>query len=493
MRWTIGAAALLCAGAACAADLRVQRTEGAVSTIIDGTTQTVGKQTPLAAGQRVQTGEGGRAELQVEGGGSIVVGIYSRVLIENSEPPEPPARAALIRLRLETGALRIDARKQAKSDAADIRLQLPFLKMRVFGAEAFVLSGPDGDEVCVLSGAIEVSTPRADERIDRPRECLRWTELGTQHFEPDRRDNLAADMLQASFGDDHHARYAVMQELERTRAREAAREARAAGLIGSAPAVAAATAPASVPLVKPAPPPMVPAPAVAVPAPTPTPAPVAAAAPLPALPVTTPGTPPAPAPAPASAVVAKPADVAMAPAVPAAPSTGLDTLPTVSPATADDSATASADSAPVANDTAAATRAADEAASTLAAAETPAAAASPAAEGPDASAAPPSDTVATAISAAAPTAAPAAPDRVGPSPEWHIVLFTFSLADTAQRAVRNLASRYPHLLVRETQALGRTYYRVMTTPFASLAEANIALERLHRHPDFAKAWILPPS
>lgn len=264
------------ADAAWAAELSVQRSEGTVQAYdAQGAVLPLAERSVIAGRTLLRSGTDGRLGLVVNGGGHLVLGGDSELQVQDTQPGEPPARSALLRLQLKTGVLHVDARKLEQAAPADVQLLLPFLSMRILGGDAWIQSGPDGDEVCALSGAVEVQTPSGHDRLDRPQECLRWYEGGGEHLGPGRRRGLAIDFLRSSFSDDREAQYAAQQALQR--GRNVAGAAPAAAAIpatappaaatrvapAAAPSAAAAAAPAAASPARPEPPPAAATPAVA--------------------------------------------------------------------------------------------------------------------------------------------------------------------------------------------------------------------------------------
>ncbi|SER17058.1 Sporulation related domain-containing protein [Solimonas aquatica] len=280
---SLAMAGVTAAAAEPAAILSVQRSEGNVLAVsAQQIALPLSEHSPIPVKTLLRNDLEGRLALVVNGGGHLVLGGDSELLVQDLQPGEAPARSALLRLQLKSGALLVDARKLEQAAPADVRLQLPLLSMRIYGGNAWLQSGPDGDEVCALAGAVEVDTPSGHDRLDRPGECLRWYEQGGEHLGPGRRQGLALDTLRTSFSDDREAQYAARQALTQ-------------------PGTTARSTPPAVATTPPVVPPPIPA--------APAPAPVAPAA----APVT-----PQPAPAPASEeTIASPAPAAPAALTPA--------------------------------------------------------------------------------------------------------------------------------------------------------------------------------
>lgn len=221
MRWMVVAlglatATMMATAAEPLALLSVQRSEGMLqATDTRDTTLPLSERSGIPAQTRLRSQFDGRLALVIQGGGHLVLGGDSDLLTQSVEPGDATASSAVLRLQLKSGVLVVDARKLDQVSPADVRIALPYLNLRIYGSNAWVQSGPDGDEVCALAGAVEVDTPTGHDRLDRANECLRWYEGGGEHLAPGRRKGLATDFLRVSFGDDQEAQYAAQQELQR--------------------------------------------------------------------------------------------------------------------------------------------------------------------------------------------------------------------------------------------------------------------------------------
>lgn len=154
----------------------------------------------VPAGQRVRTSSNGRLALQLaSGSGVITLGGDSLLRVHETEGPAPPARMGLARVQLAAGVARIDAGRHEQRPSADLRINLRALKLRVFGAEVWVESGLDADEVCLLRGAVEIVTPTGTERLDDRNTCLRWHDNTAQHLAADSTAAMAARLAQTAF------------------------------------------------------------------------------------------------------------------------------------------------------------------------------------------------------------------------------------------------------------------------------------------------------
>lgn len=212
----VAAVLLMTTGSAAAADnLKVRRSEGPTSRI-------VGEQAPAAlqtgdvisAGDALLTGSNAHLTVLIDGGGSFTLGDDTSVRVHSSEASNPPARAALVRMRVAQGVVRIDGRAGDQQAPADVRLNLGALKLRVFGADAWAQALPGGDEVCLINGAVEILAPDRAERLDQPGECLRYSAgEGIRKLAAKDVGSLAVRLARTAYDDDFPAHYNAEQAL----------------------------------------------------------------------------------------------------------------------------------------------------------------------------------------------------------------------------------------------------------------------------------------
>jgi cell division septation protein DedD len=225
-------------------DLTARRIEAPASLVRGGSVQPLAARSTLATGDRVETGSLGRVGVQIAGGGSLTLGGDARFAVQGSERPDPPGRSALVRARLEAGALHVDARKTEQGAPADLRLEQRYLTARLYGTDAWAEVSASGDELCVLAGAAEVQTPVGHERLDEPGECLRWTAAGGQRLAAAEVGALAPRLTRATFSDDYAMRYAAAQALRDGSAHPSLSDLAPAALPRSAMVAAAPVMPA---------------------------------------------------------------------------------------------------------------------------------------------------------------------------------------------------------------------------------------------------------
>lgn len=174
-----------------------------------GRTVALRQRQPLQAGDRVVTGLYGRAALQLAGSGRIQLGGDSALLIHSAEAPDG-SHGGIARLVLERGAVRLDARTRQGRLPLDYRLNLGRLKLRVFGSEIWAELGPRGENVCLLSGGLEILSADGTERLDRPGECALFGAEGQRlQVLADTGEALPRKLVRTAFADDLGARAAA--------------------------------------------------------------------------------------------------------------------------------------------------------------------------------------------------------------------------------------------------------------------------------------------
>src|SRR3546814_271278 len=217
MRMTRGWLSLLMlvSASAQAADLAVTRVESSVFVRhANGDHAALSNRDPLQAGDTVSTGAQGHVSMRLAGGGSLLLGPNVALQIDSTKPPEPPARATLANLILNSGALHVDARKTDQDAPADIHIKLRYLQARFYGTDAWVERSAAGDEICLITGAAEIDTPGAHQRLDAPGECLRWTAAGAQRLSASEAGTLLPRLAATNFSDDYATRYAANQAVQ---------------------------------------------------------------------------------------------------------------------------------------------------------------------------------------------------------------------------------------------------------------------------------------
>jgi len=253
----VGLAVLACLGGTASAAttptrLDIVRLSGDVLREQASVARTLEVPEPLSAGDRVHTGSASHVALQVGREGLATLGPDSTLRIHSLFPPEPPARMQLSKLVLEQGSLNIDTRaKDGDRPPSDVRLNAGVLKLRIFGAAAWILHSDAADEVCLLQGAIEINTPDGPQRLDDPGSCLRADGAGTRLESPRQVGSLASRLQLTAFPADDDLRDEIMQR------------AKAPAAAAPVAAAASATAPAATATPVPAKPLRVPADSVA--------------------------------------------------------------------------------------------------------------------------------------------------------------------------------------------------------------------------------------
>lgn len=210
------AAALLAAPAAAQYTVvDVVRVSGDVERERAGGRSSVQVPDTIEAGDRIRTGADALIALQMAPIGLLTLGADGEMLLHSVEGIDPPARAGLARVVVERGTLRIDARPKQQLPPADLRVNVGALRLRVFGAEAWIARSTGGDEVCLLSGAVELQTPDGPQRLDQPGSCLRASQSGLQLLDPGSVGAMAPRLAHTAFpGDPAVARPAARAPAE---------------------------------------------------------------------------------------------------------------------------------------------------------------------------------------------------------------------------------------------------------------------------------------
>lgn len=160
---------------------------------------------PVNADDRLVTGPQGRVAMTLFGGGGLRLGGDSSLRVTNIGPPEP-GTSGVVKLLLERGALRLDARARSGMPPQDFRANIGQLRLRVFGGEAWAEITARGEAVCLLSGAVEIVTDTGGERLDEPGSCVIFGAGGRLPVRGDGGEALARKLLRTAFSDDVNAR-----------------------------------------------------------------------------------------------------------------------------------------------------------------------------------------------------------------------------------------------------------------------------------------------
>lgn len=172
--------------------------------------QTLLPRTPLQGGDRVLTGARGRATLQLAGIGTLTLGGDAELYVHSTELT---ADGAIAKVKLERGALRIDGRFRQGAPPQDFRINAGRVRLRVYGAEVWTEVTPRGENVCLLSGAIEIQRDEGSDRIDNPGDCLLYSGEGRRLLvTPDQQETLARKLLRTAFAEDYTTRIAAQNE-----------------------------------------------------------------------------------------------------------------------------------------------------------------------------------------------------------------------------------------------------------------------------------------
>lgn len=137
---------------------------------------------PLLSGDQARTGAGGRGSLRF-GVTMMTLGPDGALSVGAIEQPAGGLNGRLD-LQLQRGALRIDGTGERRVPQ-DVRLTLPDLRLRVFGADVWVEASAAARSVCLLSGAVEIAVVSGNERLDQPGDCLIVDAAGAHRQQPD--------------------------------------------------------------------------------------------------------------------------------------------------------------------------------------------------------------------------------------------------------------------------------------------------------------------
>lgn len=210
------ALAATAAAAQAASPLEAVRVALPAQIVQGGRVATLLPREPVRPGDSVVTGARGRAAIQLAGIGQMTLGSNAELFVHSLEPPDA-GRGALARVALVRGALRLDARAKQGLPPQDFRLNAGRLSMRVFGAEVWVELTRRGEDVCLLSGAVEIVGAGVQERLDTEGSCLLFGSGTRMHVRPDASETLARKLVRTAFAED----YVTLLNAEREEARAA--------------------------------------------------------------------------------------------------------------------------------------------------------------------------------------------------------------------------------------------------------------------------------
>lgn len=164
--------ALLPALPAAAADgLVALRVAPPVTLLRGGEPQSFVADLAIRDGDGIRTGNNARAALQLDRGSIVTLGDDAELYVHSVDAAR--GRAALARMVLNRGALRVDAITIPGLGSQDFRINAGRLRVRIYGAEAFIELNQDSESVCLLRGAIEVQAGDGKQaRVDDPGDCL---------------------------------------------------------------------------------------------------------------------------------------------------------------------------------------------------------------------------------------------------------------------------------------------------------------------------------
>lgn len=158
-----------------AAPLPVQITkfEGEVVQVAGSAHSGIALGKSLEAGTEIRTGKDGRAELSLHGDPTLALGNGVQLLVHSLDQ-------RVLRLRIASGAVRVDTRAAKGGKSRDVRLNVGDLRVRVANADAWTELGERGGQVCLIAGVVEAQQPSGVARLDTPGQCLRQSGLTSQ-------------------------------------------------------------------------------------------------------------------------------------------------------------------------------------------------------------------------------------------------------------------------------------------------------------------------
>jgi len=153
----------------------------------------------IAAGNRIATGVAGRASLQI-GGGVLTLGGDSELYLHSTAAGES---AAIARLALSHGALRVQIARDQSQAPLDLRLNVGQLRLRALGADLWAAAEPRGETICLIAGTTEIAAEFGAEILDRPGDCLFFSAQNRRLvLKPDGAETLARKLERTAFAAD---------------------------------------------------------------------------------------------------------------------------------------------------------------------------------------------------------------------------------------------------------------------------------------------------
>lgn len=122
-------------------------------------------------GDRIITGQGGRASLQFAGQSMITLGENSELYIHSADPPDL-GQGAVMRMQLAHGDLQVDARTTESTPPQDFRINIGALSARILGGHLWATADDQGETLCLLDGAAEINNGEDQHRLDGRNDCL---------------------------------------------------------------------------------------------------------------------------------------------------------------------------------------------------------------------------------------------------------------------------------------------------------------------------------
>lgn len=153
--------------------VKVDKFEGEVVQVRGTEHRGIDKDKNIEPGTQIQTGADGRAQLSLLGAPTIALGHKADLLLHSIDQH-------VLRLRLASGAMRVDTRSAGGGKSRDVRINVGDLRLRVAAADAWTEIDDRGGQVCLISGRIEAQQSTGPVRLDTPGQCLRQTGVTSQ-------------------------------------------------------------------------------------------------------------------------------------------------------------------------------------------------------------------------------------------------------------------------------------------------------------------------
>lgn len=137
----------------------------------EGQTAALEPHAAVDEGDRIITGNGGRASLQFAQQSMMTLGENSELYIHSADPPDV-GQGAVMRMQLAHGDLQVDARSAEGMPPQDFRINIGTLNARILGGHLWATADDQGETLCLLDGAAEITNGDDRHRLDGANDCL---------------------------------------------------------------------------------------------------------------------------------------------------------------------------------------------------------------------------------------------------------------------------------------------------------------------------------